>query len=91
MLGVYLIAEGVIRIILAIGSDGRRWWGVALGALDAIVGIVIMAWPEIGLVTLAVFFALTMLFRGAFAIVTGFKLRGLRNVEDASGKRTAFA
>src|SRR3954453_1703080 len=60
VLGVYLIAEGVIRIILAIGSQGHRWWGIALGGLDVIVGIIIMAWPEIGLVTLAVFFALTM-------------------------------
>ncbi len=65
--------------MLALGSDGHRWWGIALGALDVIVGIVIMAWPEIGLVTLAVFFALTMLFRGVFGIVIGLKLRGLRD------------
>src|ERR671910_627567 len=82
VLGVYLIAEGVIRIILALGSDGRRWWGIALGGLDVIVGIMIMAWPEIGIVTLAVFFALTMIFRGVFAIVAGFKLRGLRDVDE---------
>jgi uncharacterized membrane protein HdeD (DUF308 family) len=91
VLGVYLIAEGVIRIILAFGSAGRRGWGIALGALDVIVGIMIMAWPEIGLVTLAVFFALTMIFRGIFAIVAGFKLRGLRNVEETPAEHTAFA
>jgi uncharacterized membrane protein HdeD (DUF308 family) len=90
VLGVYLIAEGVFRIVLAFGSDGRRWWGIALGALDVIVGIIIMAWPEIGLVTLAVFFALTMLFRGIFAIVVGFKLRSLHNAsEDAPVQQTA--
>jgi hypothetical protein len=91
VLGVYLIAEGVIRIILAIGSQGHRWWGVALGGLDVIVGIIIMAWPEIGLVTLAVFFALTMIFRGIFAIVAGFKLRGLSKIEEAPTEHTAFA
>jgi len=89
VLGVYLIAEGVFRIVLALGSEGRRWWGIALGALDVIVGIIIMAWPEIGLVTLAVFFALTMIFRGAFAIVVGFKLRSLRDADDTPVQQTA--
>ena len=51
----------------------------------------IMAWPEIGLVTLAVFFALTMIFRGIFAIVAGFKLRGLSKIEEAPTEHTAFA
>ena len=89
VLGVYLIAEGVFRIVLALGSEGRRWWGIALGALDVIVGIIIMAWPEIGLVTLAVFFAVTMIVRGAFAIIVGFKLRSVRDAEDTPPSQTA--
>ena len=56
--------------------------GVTLAGLDAIIGIVILAWPGIGLVTLAVFFAITMLFNGVFSIVIGFKLRSLRDVTD---------
>ncbi len=80
-LGIYLIAAGVIRIVLAFPGPGTSWWGVAVGALDVIVGIVLLAWPHIGLVTLAVFFAVTMLFRGVFSIVVGVKLRGLRNAE----------
>lgn len=89
VLGVYLIAEGVIRIMLAFTAAGRRWWSVALGALDVIVGVLIMAWPGIGLVTLAVFFAVTMIVRGIFAIVAGFKLRGMRDVEAAPTGHTA--
>jgi len=89
VLGVYLIAEGVIRVVRALASEGRRWWGVMLGVFDVIVGVIIMSWPGIGLVTLAVFFALTMLFRGVVAIVTGFKLRGLRDVENAPTAHTA--
>lgn len=91
VIGVYLIAAGVFRIVLAIGSEGNRWWGIALGAFNAIIGIVIMAWPEIGLVTLAVFFAVTMIFRGAFAIVVGFKLRSAGKAAEASPQHTAFA
>lgn len=89
VLGVYLIAEGVFRIVLAIGSEGRRWWGVMLGAFDVIVGIVIMSWPKIGLVTLAVFFAVTMIVRGAFAIVVGLKLRSVKDVDDTPVQQTA--
>ncbi len=81
--GIYLVAVGVIRIVRALGSDGARWWGVAMGALDAIVGIIILSWPGIGLVTLAVFFAISMLIRGVFSIVIGVKLRALRHEEPA--------
>ena len=36
VLGIYLVAAGVFRIVRALGSEGRRWWGVGLGALDAV-------------------------------------------------------
>ena len=78
--GIYLVAAGVIRIVLAFGVERGRGWALALGGVDAIIGIVILSWPKLGLVTLAVLFALSMLFRGAFAIVAGIKLRSLRNV-----------
>ena len=80
--GIFLIAAGVIRIVRAFGSTGRRWWGVTAGLIDAIIGIVILSWPEIGLVTLAVFFAITMLVRGVLAIATGLRLRSLVHHPD---------
>ena len=87
--GIFLVAEGVIRIVRAFGSTGRRWWGVAAGAIDMIVGAIILSWPGIGLVTLAVFFAVTMLVRGVLAIVVGFKLRSLMHHPDAPPVHTA--
>jgi uncharacterized membrane protein HdeD (DUF308 family) len=80
--GIYLIASGVIRLIGAFDLPEGRGWAIALAGLDAIIGIVILAWPGIGLATLAVFFAITMLFKGVFSIVLGFKLRSLRHVEE---------
>jgi uncharacterized membrane protein HdeD (DUF308 family) len=80
--GIFLVAEGVIRIVRAFASSGARWWGITIGAIDAIVGIVILAWPGIGLVTLAVFFAITMFVRGIFAVVIGFKLRSVRHAAE---------
>ena len=89
VVGVYLVAAGVLRIVRAFGSEGNRWWGFAAGAVDAIAGIVVLSWPELGLVTLAVFFAITMLFRGVFSIVIGLKLRGLRDVDPTPPQQTA--
>jgi uncharacterized membrane protein HdeD (DUF308 family) len=79
--GIYLIAAGVFRVVRAFDQSANRGWAIALGVLDTIAGIIILAWPGIGLATLAVLFALTMLFRGIFSIVIGFKLRGLRHEE----------
>ena len=81
--GIFLVAEGVIRIVRAFASDEARGLGVVVGLLDAIVGIVILAWPNIGLATLAIFFAVTMLFRGAFAIYIGIRLRSIRDLPAA--------
>lgn len=89
VIGIYLIAEGVFRIVRALGSEGRRWWGVGIGALDTVVGIVILSWPELGLATLAIFFAISMLVRGIVTIVIGFKLRNLRNVDTGPVEQTA--
>jgi uncharacterized membrane protein HdeD (DUF308 family) len=80
--GIYLTAAGVIRIVRALGSEGLRWWGVAFGTLEAVVGIAVLAWPKIGLVTLAVFFAVTMLFRGIVSIFVGVQLRALAHAEE---------
>jgi hypothetical protein len=82
-LGIYLVAAGVIRIVRAFGSDGNRWWGVLMGAIDLILGGIVLAWPKLGIVTLAVLFAITMICRGAFAIVVGLKLRSFRD-EDTT-------
>ena len=87
--GIYLIAEGVIRVIRAFTNAGHRLWAVVLGLLDVVAGIVIISWPDIGLVTLAIFFAATMIVRGIFAIVIGFKLRSAAHHEDPPAVQTA--
>ena len=87
--GIFLVAEGVIRIVRAFGDSVNRWWGIAAGAVDVIVGAIILSWPDIGLVTVAVFFAVTMLVRGVLAIATGFRLRSLVHHPDPPAVQTA--
>jgi uncharacterized membrane protein HdeD (DUF308 family) len=91
VVGIFLVAEGVIRIIRAFSAAGSRLWAVLLGLLDVVAGGVILAWPGIGLVTLAVVFAVTMLVRGIFAIVIGFKLRSAAHREEPPAVHTAYA
>ena len=80
--GYAVIEELKLRSRDSFDLPEGRGWAIALAGLDAIVGIVILAWPGIGLATLAVFFAITMLFKGVFAIVLGVKLRSLRHAEE---------
>jgi uncharacterized membrane protein HdeD (DUF308 family) len=87
--GIFLVAEGVIRVVRAFASSGNRWWGVGAGIIDVAVGAIILAWPDIGLVTVAVFFAITMLIRGTLAIVLGFKLRSLAHHPDQPAVQSA--
>src|SRR3954452_8216153 len=47
--GVFLVAEGVIRVFRAFGSSEGRWWSVAAGIVDVAFGGLILAWPDIGL------------------------------------------
>ena len=47
------------------------------------------SWPELGLATLAIFFAISMLVRGIVTIVIGFRLRSLRNADTGPAEQTA--
>jgi uncharacterized membrane protein HdeD (DUF308 family) len=86
VLGFWLIIEGIVRFIRAFSELEDRALLMGLAILDIILGILILALPDLSLVTLAVLFAISLIARGAFAIVTAFKLRGL-----AHGKPGAAA
>ena len=45
--------------------------------MDLILGILILSWPDESLVTLAVLFGISLIFRGVFALVAAFQLRKL--------------
>jgi len=83
-LSLYLVAAGVFRIVRAFSCAALRWWGVALGLVEVVVGIVILASPHIALGTLVVLFSLSMFFRGVVSIVAGFMLRALKDEDPAA-------
>ena len=72
-------AGGIVRNYYR--AEDRGW--VALSAIsDLVLGILILALPDLSLATLAVLFGISLVLRGVFALVAAFKLRKVHK-EDA--------
>jgi uncharacterized membrane protein HdeD (DUF308 family) len=84
VLGFWLIIEGVIRFIAAFAVLEDRALVMGLAILDIILGVLILALPELSLVTLAILFAISLLARGVFAIITAFRLRSVGHGETGA-------
>ena len=89
VLGFWLIIEGVIRFIRSFSELEDRALLMLLALADIVIGVLILALPDLSLVTLAVLFGISLLFRGVFAIWTAFKLRGIRHHGEPSAAATA--
>jgi uncharacterized membrane protein HdeD (DUF308 family) len=74
VLGIYLVVSGAIELAAAV-SDDAPWLSVALALVDIVLGILIVAIPDIGLITLALLFGVSLVVHGAVAIATGIRLR----------------
>ena len=77
VVGAYLVVAGVLQIASAVGED-QPWVGYALGVVNLVLGILILALPGIGIVTFAVLFGIGLVVRGAVALWVGLRLRRLR-------------
>ena len=77
VLGAFLIVTGVARLVRAFASVEHRGLSLFATVVDLILGIRILSWPDESLVTLAVFFGISLIFRGAFALVAAFQLRNM--------------
>jgi uncharacterized membrane protein HdeD (DUF308 family) len=75
VLGVYLVVAGVAHIVRAFASVEHRGWEVLGAIADVVLGILILAVPKVSIVTLALLFGLSLIFRGAFACVAAYQLR----------------
>ena len=76
-LGLWLVLSGIVDAISALFEPADRGLRLLTGLVDLALGILILAWPELGLGTLVVFAAIAFIVRGLFAIYTGWQLRKL--------------
>jgi uncharacterized membrane protein HdeD (DUF308 family) len=83
VLGVFLVMSGVMQLVGAV-SDDMPWLSAAVGLIDLVLGIIILAVPGLGLITLALLFGISLVARGAVSIATGWRLRRLGERDDRS-------
>jgi uncharacterized membrane protein HdeD (DUF308 family) len=76
LIGLAIIANGIILIFA--GRNGEwTWWGLLMGILYAIFGIIVISNPLVSLVIGAWIFAFWAAVSGILAIVLAFRMRGL--------------
>jgi uncharacterized membrane protein HdeD (DUF308 family) len=79
MAGAVLVFDGVLRIVLALmqrDSDDMPLQ-LGLGGFTAVLGIIVLVWPEATLVVLAVLLGIRAIATGLVAIGVGWRLRSI--------------
>lgn len=80
-LGIYLVLFGVLRVIVAIAGPAPRGRALVVGGLEVVFGIVVLAWPDISLGTLAILLGIALVIRGVSDILGGLAIRHLQDTE----------
>ncbi len=79
LLGIFWVASGAVELFTALSHREMRGrgWTAAMGVLSVISGIVVLAYPGISLLVLAVVLSIWLLVFGAMQIVLAFRIRSL--------------
>jgi uncharacterized membrane protein HdeD (DUF308 family) len=78
VVGIWALVAGFTEIFAAFGSDetaGTRAMFLLAGLVWVVFGVVLLAWPGPGTVTLALLFGIFAIVYGVSHIVTGIRLR----------------
>jgi uncharacterized membrane protein HdeD (DUF308 family) len=78
LLGIWLIAAGVVRLIGAFAYPGDRVWRIIVALVLGIFGIVIVSEPHIGYATLAVIAGICFILYGIGMLAVGWAMHALR-------------
>jgi uncharacterized membrane protein HdeD (DUF308 family) len=77
--GASLLVSGLLHVLWAVARRHRPDWGahLALGALTAVVGLVVLIWPEATLLVLGLILGIRAVVTGIIAISTGWRVHRL--------------
>jgi len=78
LIGIWLIAAGVIRFATAFEEWSHRGWHAFAGILELIAGIVIVASPDIGYTTLAILVGIGFILNGIGIVALGWGMHAIR-------------
>lgn len=82
LLGVGLIAAGIVRLYLAFNmKSGTSWGWIALSAAITLLlgAMILFGWPTTSLFTLGIFLGIDLIINGVTWLAFGMALRGARN------------
>jgi uncharacterized membrane protein HdeD (DUF308 family) len=86
IVGVWLVVVGVARLLIAFGvGQEERTGSVGVALIDLIAGIVILAWPEPSLKTIAIILGIVFIIRGAIYLWAGWQLRKIAKALPPDG------
>jgi uncharacterized membrane protein HdeD (DUF308 family) len=79
LLGIFWVVNGTIEVFMALSHRAMagRGWTVLTGLLSVLAGVVVLVYPGISLVTLAVVLGVWLLVYGVMEIVLAFQLRSV--------------
>ena len=75
LIGIWLVAAGVIRLVAAIAVGGHRLVRFLIAAVEIVLGIVIVSEPHIGYTALAIIAGICLIINGVFYSVLAFAMR----------------
>lgn len=79
VLGIWLIAAGVVRLVVAIAVPGGRVWRICVALVLAIFGIAIVSSPHIGYATLALITGVCFICYGLAMLAVGWAMHAIRH------------
>jgi uncharacterized membrane protein HdeD (DUF308 family) len=79
LLGIWLIASGVVRFVAAFAAPDHRVWRICVALVLAIFGIVIVSSPHIGYATLALITGLGFICYGLGMLAVGWAMHTIRH------------
>ncbi len=82
LLGIWLIAAGVVRLVAAFAYPGERLWRILVALVLGIFGVVIVSSPHIGYATLALIAGICFILYGLGMVAVGWAMHQIRH--DAS-------
>jgi uncharacterized membrane protein HdeD (DUF308 family) len=79
LLGIFWVVSGTVELFTALSHRGMqgRGWTAFMGILSIVSGIIVLAYPGISLLVLAVVLSVWLLVFGAMQITLAFRIRSL--------------
>ena len=79
LLGIWLIAAGVVRFVAAFAAPDHRIWRICVALVLAVFGVVIVSSPHIGYATLALIAGICFIIYGAGMAAVGWAMHQIRH------------